>query len=458
MTLISCIRRRPVPGLRRHRAAAAVATTAVVAGLLVTAPTTAAAPAGIPLPGRGVEGRAPDISVLKVTAHLNRLQAISNAAGNRASGTPGYRASLAYVKHKLDAAGFITRVQLFTYKGALRSNLIADWPGGDPLRTVMTGAHLDSATADGGINDNGSGSAAVLETALTVARKHLRPTRHLRFAWWDAEELGLIGSRHYVDTLAPASRARISAYLNFDMIASPNAGYFVYDDNPRIASVFKAWFAARGIPTEADTEADGRSDHMPFKNAGIPVGGLFTGASRVKTPAQAGKWGGTAGKPFDSCYHKACDTTSNINRTALNRNSDALAHAVWTLAGVRHPVRVPVRRASFENPVDVPIPDNGRAVTSAIRVTGRTGNAPSELRVGVDIKHPSRSDLVMNLLAPDGTTYPLKDRRRSGPARAVPAAYSVDASGEAAAGSWKLQVRDVSARRTGYIDCWRLTF
>ncbi|WP_240501581.1 M28 family peptidase, partial [Streptomyces neyagawaensis] len=127
-------------------------------------------------------------------------------------------------------------------------------------------------------------------------------------------------------------RARISGYLNFDMIGSPNPGYFVYDDDPTIEKTLKDYFAGIGVPTEIETEGDGRSDHAPFKSAGVPVGGLFTGASRTKTAAQATKWGGTSGQAFDRCYHSSCDTTSNINDTALDRNSDALAYAVWELS------------------------------------------------------------------------------------------------------------------------------
>jgi aminopeptidase S len=196
----------------------------------------------------------------------------------------------------------------------------------------MSGSHLDSVTAGAGINDNGSGSAAVLETALAVSRAQYQPTKHLRFAWWGAEELGMVGSRYYVNSLTTANRAKISGYLNFDMIGSPNPGYFVYDDDPVIEKTFKDYFTGLGVATEIETEGDGRSDHAYFKSAGIPVGGLFTGASTRKTAAQVTKWGGTAGVAFDRCYHSSCDTTTNINDTALNRNSDALAYAVWELS------------------------------------------------------------------------------------------------------------------------------
>lgn len=116
------------------------------------------------------------------------------------------------------------------------------------------------------------------------------------------------------------------------MIGSPNPGYFVYDDDPTIEQTFKTYFSGLGVPTEIETEGDGRSDHAPFKNVGIPVGGLFSGADYVKTSAQAAKWGGTAGQPFDRCYHSSCDTIANLNDTALDRNADALAYAVWTLS------------------------------------------------------------------------------------------------------------------------------
>ncbi|MCX4919642.1 M28 family metallopeptidase [Streptomyces sp. NBC_00687] len=276
---------------------------------------------------------APDLPVANVKAHLTQLQSIATAnGGNRAHGRTGYKASLDYVKAKLDAAGFTTTVQQFTSGGRTGYNLIADWPGGDTGRVVMAGSHLDSVTAGPGINDNGSGSAAVLETALAVARSAYQPTKHLRFAWWGAEELGMVGSRYHVNSLTTANRAKISGYLNFDMIGSPNPGYFVYDDDPAIEKTFKTYFTGIGVSTEIETEGDGRSDHAPFKSAGIPVGGLFSGADYIKTSAQAAKWGGTAGKAFDACYHSSCDTSSNINDTALNRNADALAYAVWELS------------------------------------------------------------------------------------------------------------------------------
>src|SRR5690606_34049594 len=292
--------------------------------------------------------------------HLSRLQSIATAnGGDRAHGRPGYLASADYVKDLLDAAGYTTTLQPFTHYGATGYNLIADWPGGDPGDVLMVGAHLDSMTGSPGINDHGSGSAALLEVALEVARQGLRPKRHLRFAWWGAEELGLGGSRFYVGGLAAGELSKIGGYLNFDMIASPNAGYFVYegDDSDRtgagpgpagsaeLEQVLQSYFAGIGVPTQG-SDFDGRSDYGPFIKAGVPAGGLFTGAEGIKTTAQAKLWGGTAGQPFDPCYHRSCDTTANISDIALDRNADAIAHAVWTLATAERPQ--PVWSDDFE--------------------------------------------------------------------------------------------------------------
>ena len=303
----------------------------VAGGLAVATPAQAAA--------------APDIPVANVKAHLSQFQSIATAnGGNRAHGRPGYLASVTYVKNLLDAAGFTTTQQSFTYGGATGYNLIADWPGGDTTDTLMIGGHLDSVTAGPGINDNGSGSAGILEVALQVARSGFQPDRHLRFAWWGAEELGLRESTAYVNSLSAAQRANIGGYLNFDMIGSPNPGYFLYDgDNSdgtgagpgpagsaQIEQTLAGYFTSIGVPTRG-TDFDGRSDYGPFIAGGIPAGGIFTGAEGTKTSAQVQLWGGTTGR-FDPCYHASCDTITNINDTALDRNSDAIAHAVWTLA------------------------------------------------------------------------------------------------------------------------------
>ncbi|MGW2298229.1 M4 family metallopeptidase [Streptomyces violaceorubidus] len=112
---------------------------------------------------------------------------------------------------------------------------------------------------------------------------------------------------------------------------------------------------------------------------------------------------------------------------------------------------------TFESTTDVTIPDYGSAVTSSLTVSGRTGNAPSNLQVGVDIVHTWRGDLQIDLVAPDGSTYRLKNSGND-PAADVHETYTVNASSESANGTWKLRVQDQGPADTGYIDAWRLTF
>ena len=218
------------------------------------------------------------------------------------------------------------------------ANVIADTPTGREDRTVVVGAHLDSVDEGPGINDNGSGTSAILETALQMAELEIEPVNRVRFAFWGAEEDGLIGSQYYVDHLPKRDLKDIALNLNHDMVGSPNFVRFVYDgdgsafgvDGPsgsgRIESVFVDYFASQGLATEP-TEFDGRSDYDAFINAGIPAGGLFTGAEGIKTAAQAAIYGGTAGAPYDPCYHQACDTIANLSGTALDQMSDAIAHS-----------------------------------------------------------------------------------------------------------------------------------
>ncbi|GIH76747.1 M28 family peptidase [Planobispora longispora] len=321
--------------------------------------------------GGGPGGEAPDIPVANVTAHLNQLQSIASSnGGNRASGTAGYTASLNYLKGRLDAAGYQTRTQSFTLSGRTHTNLIADWPGGPANQTVMLGAHLDSVAAGPGVNDNGSGSSTLLEVALALSAQRPTLTKHVRFAWWAAEESGLNGSTYYVQN---GGTAGVEAYLNFDMTGSPNPGYFVYDDDRTIEGHFKEFYASINVPTEIETEGDGRSDHAPFKNAGVRVGGVFTGASNIKTSAQAAKWGGTAGQPFDRCYHSACDTTGNVNATALDRNADGAAYVLWKLAAGDTPPPVDDYTMSV-SPSSATV-QPGQSASATLSTTVTSGNA-----------------------------------------------------------------------------------
>ena len=247
-------------------------------------------------------------------------------------------------------------------------NVLAETPSGDPNNVVMVGAHLDSVTTGAGINDNGTGSAAILETAIQLARTPLR--NKVRFAWWSAEESGLVGSRHYVTTLPAAELDKIALYLNFDMVGSPNFVRFVYDGDSSssggvspagclehctagsgaIESVFNGYFSeVAGVPSEP-TPFNGRSDYGPFIAADIPAGGLFTGAEGIKTAAQAATFGGVAGVAFDACYHAACDTIDNVNWAGLDQMTDAIAHAVITFAQNTSSVNGVKGKGNFKNP------------------------------------------------------------------------------------------------------------
>ena len=227
-------------------------------------------------------------------------------------------------------------------------NVIAETPTGDPNRVIVVGAHLDSVPAGPGINDNGSGSATILEVAEVFAAQGRVARNKIRFMWYGAEEFNLLGSGFYVANLSQAERDKIELMLNFDMIGSPNFVRFVYDGNNSagggavgpagsgaIEQVFLDYFASQGL-LNAPTPFNGRSDYGPFIAVGIPAGGLFTGAEGRKTAQQVIDYGGIEGAQYDPCYHAACDTFAGtggatapgLGLTALDQMSDAVAHAV----------------------------------------------------------------------------------------------------------------------------------
>jgi Zn-dependent M28 family amino/carboxypeptidase len=281
----------------------------------------------------------------------------NNIAGplNGTLGSPGQDVpvvgTLQSIGQDLAASGPVTLRVATSTESEIREtyNVLADTPGGDPNRVVVQGTHLDSRLEGPGINDNGSGSSYNLESAIQVAKQNLRPRNTIRFAWWGAEELNLLGSTFYVQSLSDAEFGKIMLNLNHDMIASPNFVRFVYDgdgsDTPtagpagssEIEQVFLQWFASQGLAT-APTAFDGRSDYGPFIARGAPAGGLFTGAEGIKTAAQAAVFGGVANLAFDPCYHQACDDITNLNDTAFDQMSDAAATALATFAFTKQPV------------------------------------------------------------------------------------------------------------------------
>ncbi|MFF4892492.1 M28 family peptidase [Micromonospora chersina] len=317
-------RRTPTAGLALALFAAVTATLTTTAASAAPAPVNAA-PA--------LAAAAPDISVTNVQAHLTQLNTIAtNNGGNRRAGSAGYTASVSYVKAKLQAAGYTVTEQVCTTCTYRSNNLIAEWPQGPADQVVMFGAHLDSVSAGPGINDNGSGSATLLENALVLAQQNPSMTKRVRFAWWTDEEQGLNGSEFYVNQLSATQRGYITGYYNFDMVGSTNGGYFINRLTSTTAAPLKAYWDSLNLQPEENVEGQGRSDDYSFQQAGIPTSGYAAGASARKTSAQATKWGGTANVAYDSCYHRSCDTTSNVSATVLNRSADGVAYAIWQLA------------------------------------------------------------------------------------------------------------------------------
>ena len=169
----------------------------------------------------------------------------------------------------------------------------------------------------------------------------------MRFAFWGAEESNLLGSEHYVDTLTTLSSAsstrtststcsarRTTSASSTTATARTPGRRRGPPGSAQIEAVFNDYFASQGLATDP-TAFDGRSDYGPFIAAGIPAGGLFSGAEGEKTAEQAAVYGGTAGEPYDPCYHQACDTINNLSTKALYEMGDAAAHAMWTLARPR---------------------------------------------------------------------------------------------------------------------------
>ena len=222
--------------------------------------------------------------------------------------------------------GLMLSLVTSTFRGqATTSNVFAEKTGKNADNVVIAGGHLDSVDAGPGINDNGSGSAALLEVAEQMAK--VKPQNTIKFAWWGAEEASLVGSTFYVNSLSQAEQDEIALYLNFDMVGSPNHVFFIYDGDDSdatgapagpagsdlIEKKFEEFFNSRDIPFKG-TDFSGRSDYGPFIAVGIPSGGLFTGAEGIKTAEEAAvpEWGGIAGEQYDQCYHAVCDTFDNV--------------------------------------------------------------------------------------------------------------------------------------------------
>ena len=275
----------------------------------------------------------------------NNIPAVTLTANNT-SGIPVLGTTYALGVTLANTPGLRMRIFANTLRQILPTyNVLAEKTGANDNNVVMAGAHLDSVLAGPGINDNGSGSAAILEAAEQLA--NVKPENTIRFAWWGAEESGLVGSTNYVNGLSQAEKDRIALYLNFDMVGSPNYIFMTQDADQssftapvpvpagsiQIEDLFESFYTLRGEPYD-DAAFDGRSDYQAFIASpnNIPAGGLFTGAEVRKTAEQQSIWGGTTGAQFDPCYHAACDTFANNNDHALATNADLIGFAVLTYA------------------------------------------------------------------------------------------------------------------------------
>ncbi|WP_436498862.1 M28 family peptidase [Actinokineospora sp. HUAS TT18] len=266
------------------------------------------------------------------------------AGGPTASRIPTGLVTMAEGAQLVALAGTTTTVDIRTHiQPTVSHNLIAQTKTGRADNVILAGAQLDSEDDVPGINDNATGSAALLEVALQLGSKP-RISNAVRFAFWGAEWTQS-GSRAYIDTLDFEAQLDIAMYLHFDMLGSLNAGHFVYDgdDSDRVApgprpfgcaqieKTFQTFYTALGVPTEG-TNYDANTDHPYFVALGIPTGGVYGGSFTYKTAAQAAKWGGTAGAAFDPNHQTPRDNLGNVNRAFLDRNADAIAYGLGTYA------------------------------------------------------------------------------------------------------------------------------
>ncbi|KAF4119374.1 hypothetical protein GMORB2_4893 [Geosmithia morbida] len=217
------------------------------------------------------------------------------------------------------------------------TNILAQTVGGDPDNCVMLGGHSDSVAEGPGINDDGSGSLSLLEVATQLAAFSVNNC--VRFAWWAGEEEGLLGSDYYVSVLPEDENARIRLFMDYDMMASPNYAYQIYnatnEENPEgsaeLRELYQDWYRAHDLNYTL-IPFDGRSDYDGFIRNGIPGGGIAAGAEGIKTREEQDMFGGQEGKWYDECYHQLCDDTSNVDLTAWEVNTKLIAHSVATYA------------------------------------------------------------------------------------------------------------------------------
>jgi Zn-dependent M28 family amino/carboxypeptidase len=226
------------------------------------------------------------------SALVVQTQSSHRGVASATLGTPRSRLPVVLMSRRVparDGDPVQLSVDAVTERGSTQNVIAEIGPADGPV--AMAGAHLDSVPGGRGINDNGSGVAALLEVARVLGP---RPPGRVRLGFWGGEEDGLVGSEHYVRGLSEAEQEQISAYLNFDMVGSPKPKPAVYSDgDPELGRLLRRLHPGE----EGDVGVGGLSDHAPFDSAGVPVNGLYTGRDR--------------------CYHLPCDTLANVDLAAL---------------------------------------------------------------------------------------------------------------------------------------------
>lgn len=229
-----------------------------------------------------------------------------------------------------------------TSKDIISHNINVQTLEGDQDNVIHVSGHSDSVTQGPGINDNGSGSISLLEIAIQLTKFKVKNA--VRFSWWTGEEIGLMGAEYYVKNLSDAEKNKIRLLLDFDMMASPNYAFQIYDGDgsafnltgapgsAEAEALFTTFFKDIAKQNHTEIEFDGRSDYGPFLEAGIAAGGIACGAEGLKTQEEFEMFGGAAGLAYDVNYHEDGDNANNLNYDAWIVMAQAIAHSTATYA------------------------------------------------------------------------------------------------------------------------------
>ncbi|UJR20277.1 hypothetical protein I4U23_023408 [Adineta vaga] len=294
----------------------------------------------------------------------DRLQPLQNVRNNLNTTIPAFFISYALGIQLLNGApNSNVKMNIDVSNADGIGNICADTPTGEKTKTIVVGSHSDGVPAGSGINDNGSGTIGNLILALNLARlfqtsSSTYPTYpyRVRFCWWGAEELGLLGARHHVDQALLSNATivgeRFQDYLlnlNYDMLAGPNYRFGIHDratvpsttptqalnGTEKITNLFRQWYNEQKLPW-SNSSLGGGSDYVPFLASGLAVGGVNTGAGGIKPASERDQYtavlgtgnGGIANAAYDPCYHQQCDRITNINPFAYEKVVKSAAYAL----------------------------------------------------------------------------------------------------------------------------------